>query len=205
MRQRVAAALLAATTVFAVATRAEIIDRILAVVNGTLILQSDVTMATRLGLASSPAAPDPSPAPLDALIERRLVLEEVDRYAPADPSAADVDRRLAEVRDRAGAGFEAVLRDTGVSIDQVRRQVRDDLRIEAYLLQRFGAMQPSDDEIQQYYRDHQSEFVRNGAIRPLDDVRDVLRAKLIASQRGVMIKDWVAGLRRRATVNILPR
>jgi hypothetical protein len=201
--------LIAAAAVFGILTsasaRAQIIDRILAVVNGAMILQSDVMMAVRLGLAPAPPASDPIAAPLDALIERRLVLEEVDRYAPPDPTDADIDRRLAEVRGRAGAGFEAILRETGLSPDQLRRQVRDDLRIEAYLLQRFGAMQPSEEEIQQYYRDHQSDFMRNGAVRPLDEVRDVARAQLIANQRGVMIKDWTAGLRRRATINILPR
>jgi hypothetical protein len=201
--------LIAVAAVFGILTsvsaRAQIIDRILAVVNGALILQSDVMMAVRLGLAPAPAASDPIAAPLDALIERRLVLEEVDRYAPPDPTDADIDRRLAEVRGRAGAGFDAILRETGISSDQLRRQVRDDLRMEAYLLQRFGAMQPSEEEIQQYYRDHQSDFMRNGAVRPLDEVRDVARAQLIANQRGVMIKDWTAGLRRRATINILPR
>jgi hypothetical protein len=201
--------LIAAAAVFGILTsvsaRAQIIDRILAVVNGALILQSDVMMAVRLGLAPAPAASDPVAAPLDALIERRLVLEEVDRYAPPDPTDADIDRRLADVRGRAGAGFDAILRETGISSDQLRRQVRDDLRMEAYLLQRFGAMQPSEEEIQQYYRDHQSDFMRNGAVRPLDEVRDVARAQLIANQRGVMIKDWTAGLRRRATINILPR
>jgi hypothetical protein len=66
-------------------------------------------------------------------------------------------------------------------------------------------MQPSEDEIQRYYRDHQPAFTRNGAVRPLDEVRDVVRAELIANQRAGMIKDWIAGLRRRATINVLPR
>jgi peptidyl-prolyl cis-trans isomerase SurA len=198
-----AVALLA--TLSSATARAEIIDRILAVVNGALIMQSDVTMSVRLGLVPSAAGSDSLAAPLDALIERRLVLEEVDRYAPPDPADADVDRRLAEVRARAGTAFDAILRESGISVEQLRRQVRDDLRIDAYLLQRFGAMQPSDDEVQQYYRDHQSSFIRNGTLRPLDDVRDVVRAELMANQRATMIKDWIAGLRRRATINVLPR
>jgi hypothetical protein len=184
---------------------AEIIDRILAVVNGALIMQSDVMMAVRLELVPGSSAPDSMAAPLDALIERRLVLEEVDRYAPPDPGEADVDRRLNEVRARAGIAFEAVLRESGISVDQLRRQMRDDLRIDAYLLQRFGAMQPSEEEIQQYYRDHQSTLMRNGVIRPLDEMRDQVRSELMANQRAVMIKDWIAGLRRRATINVLPR
>jgi hypothetical protein len=185
--------------------RAEIIDRILAVVNGALIMQSDVTLAVRLGFAPQSTASDAVAVPLDALIERRLVLEEVDRYAPPEPAQADVDRRLADVRERAGGAFDAILRDCGISVDQLRRQVRDDLRIDAYLLQRFGGVQPSEDEVQQYYREHQATFTRNGAVRPIDEVRDLVRAELIANQRAGMIKDWIMGLRRRATINVLPR
>ena len=203
--RRVMTAVALIATLSSATARAEIIDRILAVVNGALIMQSDVSMSVRLGLAPSSAGSDSMAAPLDALIERRLVLEEVDRYAPPDPADADVDRRLAEVRARAGTAFDAILRESGISVEQLRRQVRDDLRIEAYLLQRFGAMQPSDDEVQQYYRDHQSSFIRNGTLRPLDDVRDVVRAELMANQRATMIKDWTAGLRRRAAINVLPR
>src|SRR5262245_5992482 len=199
-----AAALFVALAVTTYA-HAEIIDRILAVVNGALIMQSDVTLAVRLGMAPQSVAPDAVAAPLDSLIERRLVLEEVDRYAPPEPADADVDRRLAEVRVRAGTSFDAILRESGISVEQLRRQMRDDLRIDAYLLQRFGPMQPSEDEIQQYYRDHQPAFTRNGAVRSLDEVRDDVRAQLIANQRSGMIKDWIAGLRRRATINVLPR
>jgi hypothetical protein len=190
---------------FSTVAHAEIIDRILAVVNGALIMQTDVSMATRLGLVPTSGAPDSLAAPLDALIERRLVLEEVDRYAPPDPSDAEVERRLNDVRTRAGNRFDMILRESGISVDQLRRYMRDDLRIDAYLLQRFGAMQPSEEEIQQYYRDHQAAFTRNGTVRPLDDVRDVARAELMANQRAVMIKDWIGGLRRRATINVLPR
>jgi len=184
---------------------AEIIDRILAVVDGAIIMQSDVTMAVRLGLVPGSAAADPLAAPLDALIERRLMLEEVDRYAPPDPPDADVDRRLADIRTRAGAGFDSILTDSGISVDQLRRHVRDDLRVESYLQQRFGTMQPSDDEIAQYYRDHQAAFTRNGVVTPLENVRDVVRTELIAERRSVTIRDWIAGLRKRANVNVLPR
>ncbi len=204
MRRFVTAVALMATVSSATA-RAEIIDRILAVVDGAFIMQSDVTMSVRLGLTPSSSGSDSVAAPLDALIERRLVLEEVDRYAPPDPADADIDRRVAEIRARAGTAFDTILRESGISVEQLRRQVRDDLRIDAYLLQRFGAMQPSDNEVQQYYRDHQPSFMRNGTLRPLDEVRDLVRAELMANQRATMIKDWIAGLRRRATINVLPR
>lgn len=189
----------------ATGVRAQIIDRIVAVVDGTLIMQSDVTLAVRLALVPPRTASDPTAAALDALIERRLVLAEVDRYAPPEPADAEIDRRLGEIRMRAGDRFDVILRESGIPVDQLRRHVRDDLRIDAYLLQRFGPMQPSDEEIQQYYRDHQSSFMQNGALRPFEEVRDLVRAELMANQRSATIKDWIGGLRRRASINILPR
>jgi len=202
---RLLAAVLLAVSVSITASGGEIIDRILAVVDGAIIMQSDVTMAMRLWLVPSVSATNPIPAALDALIERRLILEEVDRYAPPDPPEAEIDRQIADIRTRAGARFDPVLAESGISVDQLRRHVRDDLRMAAYLQQRFGTMQPSDDEIAQYYRDHQAGFMRNGIVAPLEDVRDAVRAELIAERRSATIRDWIAGLRRRANVNVLPR
>src|SRR4051812_47253573 len=188
-------ALLTVTTLIAAPRATEIIDRILAVVDGAIIMQSDVTMAVRLGLLPGGSATDPISAPLDALVQRRLMLEEVDRYAPPDPPDAEVDRHLADVRARAAARFETVLLETGISVELLRRHLRDDLRIDAYLQQRFGTMQPSDDEIAQYYRDHQAAFVRNGVVARLEDVREVVRAELIAERRSTTVRDWITGLR----------
>jgi peptidyl-prolyl cis-trans isomerase SurA len=202
---RIVGALVAAVIAVPAPSRAEIIDRILAVVDGAIIMQSDVLMTVRLGLVAGAAASDQISAPLEALIERRLILEEVDRYAPPDPPDPETDRHLADLRARAGGRFDAVLVETGISVDQLRRHLRDDLRIEAYLQQRFGSMQPSDDEIAQYYRDHPAAFTRNGVLAPLADVREVVRAELIAARRSTTIHDWITGLRRRANVNVLPR
>jgi hypothetical protein len=203
---RIVGALVIAAIALPAPSRAEIIDRILAVVDGAIIMQSDVMMTVRLGLvAGATAASDQIAAPLDALIERRLILEEVDRYAPPDPADAEIDRHLADVRARAGARFDAVLVETGISAEQLRRHVRDDLRMEAYLQQRFGTMQPSDDEIAQYYRDHPAAFTRTGIVAPLADVREVVKAELIAQRRSTTIREWISGLRRRANVNVLPR
>jgi len=204
---RIVASLAIATAlaVPAVTGGAQIIDRILAVVDGAIIMQSDVTMAMRLGLVPARSATDPTAETLGALIDRRLILEEVDRYAPPDPADVDVDRHLADIRARAGSKFDTVLLESGISPDQLRRHVRDDLRIEAYLQQRFGAMQPTEDEIAQWYRDHQAAFTTNGVAAPLESVRETVRTQLIAERRGATIRDWLSGLRRRANINVLTR
>jgi hypothetical protein len=185
--------------------RAEVIDRILAVVDGALITQSDAAAAIRLGLVRLPG--DPLPAVVDRLIERQLVLREVDRYAPPDPAEADVDRALDEIRTRPGSPsqFEAILQQTGIGLEQLRRLVRDDLRIESYLQQRFGAIQPTEEEILQYYREHAAEFSQGGVLRPFEEAHDIVKAALVAARRAATIGEWVTDLRRRADVTVLLR
>ncbi len=185
---------------------AQVIDRIMAVVDNTLITQSDVMAAIRLGLVKVPSSGDPIAAVLDRLIDRRLTLTEVDRYAPPEPSAADVDRRLEQVRLSVPsmATFDGVLAQTGLDEAQLRGRLRDDLRIDAYLQQRFGSVvQPSDDQVVAYYRAHEDEFSRNGVVRPFPEVQDGARSALVAERRSALISDWVATLRRRANVSVL--
>jgi hypothetical protein len=80
--------------------RAQVLDRILAVVDGAPITQSDVTAAMQLGLVPVGGG-DPVAATVDALVERRLMLEEVDRYAPPDPPEAEITRHVEDIRRRA--------------------------------------------------------------------------------------------------------
>jgi hypothetical protein len=184
---------------------AQLLDRVLAVVDGAPIMQSDVTAAIRLGLSPTAAATDPVSPTVDILVDRRLMLAEVDRYAPPDPADAEINRHLDDIRTRAGTRFDAILAQAGLTEEQLRRAVRDDLRIEAYLQQRFGAIQPSEEEMAQYYRDHPAAFTQNGVLRSYAVAHEIVRATLIAERRGTMIRDWLAGLRRRANINILPR
>ena len=111
--------------------QAEVIDRILATVGGGLVLQTDAVAAVRLGFVQVPANQEPLQWTLDRLIERRLMLMEVDRFGPPEPPLAEVDRRLQQIDERIGSGerLDAILRETGLSVDQLRLYVRDDLRI----------------------------------------------------------------------------
>jgi hypothetical protein len=118
---------------------AEIIDRALAVVSGVVITQSDSTAATELGLTAIEGTSDPADV-LAKLVERQLMLTEVDRSLPPEPTADAVNQRLQSVRARfpSAAAYEAVLKRTGIDERRLRQMLRDDLRIEAYLDQRFS-------------------------------------------------------------------
>ena len=119
---------------------AETIDRVLAVVAGQLITLSDVTAARELGLQSADGTPDPIRAVLVKLIDRELILAEVDRYAPPEPSTDAVDREVQRVRERfpSPAALDAALARSGIDQRRLREMLRDDLRIRTYLDQRFA-------------------------------------------------------------------
>ena len=125
---------------FSLSGRAEIIDRVLAVVGGVVITQSDVTAAFELGLASPGQTDDPVAAVLTQLIDRQLMLAEVERYAPPEPAPGALDRAADAVRARFSSeqAFRAALARSGLDAPRLRQLLRDQLRIEAYLDQRFN-------------------------------------------------------------------
>jgi hypothetical protein len=187
---------------------AQIIDRVLAVVDGSPVTLSDVNAAVTFGLVTVPARQDGDRAALDAVIDRRLQLLEVNRYLPPEPTTAAIDASLAEMRKRFASedAFQAALREAGLSLPDLRAAVRDSLRIASYLGQRFRAgYQPGEDEVLAYYRAHQAEFERGGAGRPFAEAREDARRRLIETRTDALIRDWVAALRRRVDVTLLPK
>ena len=178
--------------------QSEIIDRVLAVVGGEVITQSDVDGALAFGLGqvggapfgavrAEPGAPNAAAAPgaagpgatgpqgsldrrgatLDRLIERTLMLTEVRRYVPPEPDTAAIEQRLQAIRGRfpSAAAWAQALATSGMDEARLREFVRDDLRTQAYLNERFASPEPE--------------------------------------RRNAMIADWLAGLRRRAEVTRL--
>jgi hypothetical protein len=174
---RILTALVAVSVLSAAAVSAEIIDRVVAVVSGQVITKSDLDMATAFGMASD----------LQTLIDRTLMLNEVRRVAPPDPPAADVQARLARMRGRfaSSAAFTSALAATGVEESSLSLFAADDLRLATYLDERFSAAsQPTDTEIRQ--------------------AGEAERDRLTNERRQALIAAWLAELRRRADITVLP-
>ena len=120
----------------------EALDSILAVVDGHVIMHSDVRAFIDLALVDDSAGPDQEANVLTYLIERRLVLDRVDRFVVAEPSAADVDRRLEIVQQGFSTEEEimSVLERVGLTSDDLRQVLADEIRLETYLEDRFAAV-----------------------------------------------------------------
>lgn len=180
---------------------AQVVDRVLAVVDGRLVTLSDVRASTMLGLTPGGDGPEGGQA-AERWIERILILAEVDRFAPPEPDQAQVDRRVAELLARLGraGGAAAELAALGVDVSWVRLWVRDDLRIQSYVEQRFaGAVEPTADEISRYLRDNAGDFAGQGT-PGADEARALARARMIDARRRALVADWIDGLRKRAVI-----
>jgi hypothetical protein len=178
-------------------TGAQVIDRVLAVVDGRLVTLSDVRASMALGLIQAAEVG----AAAERWVERLLILQEVDRFAPPEPPATEIDRRVSRVLAAPDAAVQARLAALGVTEDWVRRWVRDDLRIESYIEQRFaGSLEPGPEEMENYFRQNPGELMRDGQRLGDAEAQALARDRLMTSRRRTLVADWLDGLNRRAAI-----
>jgi hypothetical protein len=179
----------------------QLLDRVLARVGSTAVTMTDVQAATGLGLVEPRAGEDPATAGLEGAIDRRLLLAEVARFPPPDPSAAAVSEEVAAMRARAGGGLDALMARTGLDERRLREMARDTLRIRAYLAQRFGtSAQVRDEEVRAYYDGHPERFRRGGQVAPFEQVEASARELASEQRLRSTIDAWIADLRMRAEI-----
>ena len=184
----------------------ELLDRTLALVGGQPITLSDARAAMTLGLVAADRSADPIPGVVGRLVDRELVLREVQRYAPPAPAESAVSARLDEFHKRftGDATLTSVLDRFGFTEARLVAWVRDDLRTQAYLAQRFAsASTPSDAQIAAAYNASRAEF--DGRGQTFEQAIPLLRERLTESRRNDLIADWLSDLRRRTDVVILPQ
>jgi hypothetical protein len=188
----------------AATARADVVDRVLASVGGQIVTLSDVRAARELGLVPEDAAAADSRAVLERLIDRILILDEVERYAPPEPPANDVRVRVDRIRSRFGGdeAFAAGLKTLGTDEATVTLWVRNDLRIDTYLNQRFASVvEPTGEDLERYVREVDAAAERSGRTLPDDEVKRVARERAVAQRRQALIREWVEGLRRRESIS----
>jgi hypothetical protein len=176
----------------------QLLDRIVARVNGASITLTDVKAAIALGTVDPPES-----VAIEQLIDRQLVLSEVARFLPPEPTAAAVAVEAGAMTTRVGAQLPEIEASTGVDEARIREIARENLRIQAYLNQRFGVnVQLAEEEVAQYYRIHPDEFTRGGALMPFTEAEPLARERASADRRAVTVAQWMRDLRGRAAISL---
>jgi hypothetical protein len=182
---------------------AELVDRVLAVVSGTVITLSDARIALAFKAVDTAGAADPVAATLRWLIDRQLVLDEVSRDDTGDLEKARVAEGLARLRSAyvSDEAFALGLARLGLDQAGARRWVEDTLRMQDYLARRFDTMfPPTDEELVDYYTRNRARFSRGGVPLSFDDAREVVREVLQQERQRQAVDSWLVRLRRRANI-----
>lgn len=193
-----------------------LMDRVVAIVNGHLILDSDVDQERRFaallpyGEAAGPYSRDDA---IDRLINRELILQQI-RQQPQDTisTAAAVDD-LASLRKSlpnckqfqcdTPAGWDRFLATEGFDDASITRLWRERMEVLAFIEQRFRmGMKVSPEEIAFYY--HQTLLPQYAALHatpaPLSAVSDRIQQVLLEQKVTKLLDDWLQNLREQGSV-----
>jgi len=182
----------------------QLLDRVLARVDGIPITLTDVQAAIGLGIiqvGSGDAIADGT----QQMVDRQLELTEVQRFPPPEPAPDAVAREDARLKMNAGPRLPMLMQSTGLTEQRISDVARQNLRIAAYLDQRFGTtVQVSDEEVAAYYRTHEAEFTNSRGIVPYDEAEPIARQRASGERRRAIVTQWIHDLRSRADVAVNP-
>ena len=182
-----------------------LIDRVLARISGEPVTLTDLRAAIGLGVIQIPAGADPIAAGTQLMIDRQLELLEVQRFPPPEPQPAAVAAEAGRLKMTAAARLPQLMQTTGLNDQRIADIARDNLRIAAYIDQRFGiTVQVSDEEVANYYRTHEAEFTRGGETILFEDAVATARQRASNERRRAIIDQWIRDLRTRADVALNP-
>jgi peptidyl-prolyl cis-trans isomerase SurA len=192
-----------------------VVDRIVAVVNKRVIMESKLDQEVRLGrlLEGKPPAGvklDPAEASLtlEQLIDRALLEQQILHGDMETPSPEDVARRVNEVRARTQGleteqGWKARLAADDLTERDVERRIISEYSVLHYVDVRFRNLVRIDKTaIAAFYQEKfLPEMRRRGVPEPpLAEVSDKIERVLIEQRVDQMLNDWLKTLRAQAQI-----
>ncbi len=196
-----------------------VLDSVVAIINGDVLLESDVEQERRFeSLQLLSAAENTDIRAAERLITRTLILQQMkaQNQAPPNITSADTDKFIAELkkqlpgcvaaRCQTDTGWASYLKERGMTPSEVVMRWRQRLIILDYLNQRFrtGVRIPTD-QVQAYYdKTLVPQFAAKHEKPPtVKTLRPRIEEILLQEQVTKQIDDWEATLRQEGSVQIL--
>jgi hypothetical protein len=126
----------------------QLLDQVAARVGTSAITRTDVEAAVAFGVVDKNQGDA-----VQQVIDRRLMLAEVEKFKPAEPADTDVSALAAKMKASAGADASRVMKRTGIDDKRLTELARDTLRLQAYVAQRFGSGERAAQQIARWIDD----------------------------------------------------
>ena len=198
-----------------------VLDHVVAVINGDVILESDVQEEIHFAVLQSDRA-DPArntaQRALQRLIDRDLILQQMKatRAQITPPGQQQIEDQLLELRRQipecaqfhceTDAGWSAFLAAHNLTEAEVAKHWGQRMLILSFIQSRFGAgIRISQVEITQYYdKDFVPEFTKRHLKAPsLDAVSTRIKEILLQQHVNTFLQDWLQSLKDEGSVSIL--
>ena len=196
------------------------LDRVIAVVNRQVILQSDLEDEMQLSVldpTTSGNARDTTQQALERLISRTLIQQQIqqENIPAAEPTSAEITARLKEIRTElptcvradcaSDAGWNAFLAHHELSPARVEKYLRNRLEILSFIELRFRqGIRITPEEIESYYRQTLLPQYPSGQTPPpLQQVSSRIEEILLQQRVNALFDTWLSNLRSQGQILLL--
>ncbi len=196
-----------------------VLDRVVAVVNGDVILESDMDEERRFEEIQPfrSAAESTRAKILGRLVDRALILQQAALEPEDTVSDKELDTQLATIRKDIPAckeqyhcetdeGWRRFLAVHGFTEEEFRSRWLQRMQLLKFIQVRFrNGISITDDEIKTYYEKTMlPEYARRKVTPPqLDVIKRRIEEVLLQQQVGALLEDWLKSLRAEGSVQIL--
>jgi parvulin-like peptidyl-prolyl isomerase len=194
------------------------LDRVVVIVNGDLILESDIDEERRFQALQPLSSPKPPTRDelINRLIDRTLILQQI-AIEPQPPIPEDkVDEELASLRKtipqcaayqcETDAGWQKFVADQGLTLEELRQHWKIRVEVLRFIEERFRmGIRITDQEIDEYYKKTLVPAFQkqNAPVPPEEQVKDKIQEILLQQQVDKLLDDWLTTLRAQGSVRIL--
>jgi peptidyl-prolyl cis-trans isomerase SurA len=195
-----------------------VLDRVIAVVNGDVILESDVDEERRFEEVQPyrSIAESTREKIVERLVDRALILQQAALQAEDAVSDQDLNAQLATLRKdvpackqyhcEADEGWKRYLADHGFTVEEFSARWRQRMVLLRFITVRFrNGISITDAEIKTYYEKTMlPEYARRGATPPpLETVQKRIEEVLLQQEVTALLQDWLKSLRAQGSVRMI--
>jgi hypothetical protein len=191
----------------------EVLDRVVATVNGHAILLSDVSDQLSYECLLSGREPGQcdfaqNQGALNRLLDQELLGEQMRDTKALRPE--EIQKQIESLkadllRTHPQESWDKLLARYGLSEESVEQHVSGELRELAFLDARFRpAIQVTPEEIERYYKQQLVPKLKDGDPASLTEATGKIREILVQDKLNQMLDTWLETLRRQAQIHIAP-